>query len=171
MQEILIVNGVECKTKIINGLWNVIIGDKLRVLYKVRIKTKNKTSINGMRYVLKLKSICILCGKEFFGILSNLRKYCSNKCKASDNAKKLNSKWISSSCSFELKAIANNLIRELIRVGKIGRPKYCSSCKDICKIFAHHPDYTKPNEIIWLCPSCHMKLHFGHNIVGELITV
>lgn len=27
------------------------------------------------------------------------------------------------------------------------------------KVHAHHRDYTKPLEVIWLCPKCHHRLH------------
>jgi hypothetical protein len=34
----------------------------------------------------------------------------------------------------------------------------CSTCGSK-KSEAHHPDYTKPLEIVWLCHPCHIKLH------------
>ena len=35
----------------------------------------------------------------------------------------------------------------------------CSVCWTKCKVQAHHPDYNKWNEIIFLCPSCHNRIH------------
>jgi len=43
--------------------------------------------------------------------------------------------------------------------GKLYKPKQCSQCGERKKIEAHHPDYTKPLEVIWLCRSCHKILH------------
>lgn len=29
------------------------------------------------------------------------------------------------------------------------------------KIVAHHPDYSKPNEVVFCCQICHDKIHKG----------
>jgi hypothetical protein len=34
----------------------------------------------------------------------------------------------------------------------------CSMCGAL-KAECHHPDYTKPLEIIWLCRRCHKRIH------------
>ena len=44
-----------------------------------------------------------------------------------------------------------------IRQGKIKR-KPCEICGGKLSI-AHHPNYFKPFDIIWLCVSCHVNLH------------
>ena len=57
------------------------------------------------------------------------------------------------------KAKANGVINDMLRCGIITRPEVCSSCGIRCKPQAHHPDYSKPKEVIWLCVKCHSKLH------------
>ena len=38
----------------------------------------------------------------------------------------------------------------------------CSSCgKSEGRIERHHTDYNNPKDIIWLCKSCHLKVHTG----------
>lgn len=39
------------------------------------------------------------------------------------------------------------------------KPKPCVVCGSITNIHAHHPNYTKPLEIEWLCPQHHTDLH------------
>lgn len=48
----------------------------------------------------------------------------------------------------------------LIKKGVIKKSTTCSSCGRICKLHAHHVNYDNPYDIIWLCPSCHGKLHY-----------
>lgn len=39
------------------------------------------------------------------------------------------------------------------------RPARCAGCGVGCKPNAHHGDYAKPLEVIWLCPECHGMRH------------
>lgn len=43
--------------------------------------------------------------------------------------------------------------------GYMSKPKCCSKCKEEKKLEAHHEDYTKPLDVIWMCKSCHTKYH------------
>lgn len=38
---------------------------------------------------------------------------------------------------------------------------WCSICWALWKTQAHHPDYNKRNEVIFLCPTCHQRVHAG----------
>lgn len=49
------------------------------------------------------------------------------------------------------------LARESIKRGKITRLS-CEICGDL-STHAHHEDYTKPFEIVWLCRNHHKQLH------------
>ena len=61
------------------------------------------------------------------------------------------------------RAWAHQFINYRIRLGLLIRPTKCKKCKKECKTQAHHKDYTKPSEVIWLCRSCHTKLHYKIN--------
>lgn len=54
---------------------------------------------------------------------------------------------------------ANGIVNDMLRYGKLERPNTCSVCGVECKPQAHHPDYSKPTEIIWVCTKCHAFIH------------
>jgi len=54
---------------------------------------------------------------------------------------------------------AQNKINKAVMSGKIVRPSTCERCKKTRKVDAHHYDYDKPFDVIWLCRSCHMAEH------------
>jgi hypothetical protein len=59
------------------------------------------------------------------------------------------------------KEYAHGVIKNLLKFGKIQRPDTCSKCGSSLNIIAHHPDYSKPKDIIWICQSCHLAIHKG----------
>lgn len=54
---------------------------------------------------------------------------------------------------------ARKKIRTCIRNGSIVRPEVCSRCGKKGKIEAHHKDYNKPLDVVWLCRKCHVDEH------------
>ena len=58
------------------------------------------------------------------------------------------------------KKTARAKVYEAIRLGLLIRPELCAVCGKKGKIDAHHKDYNKPLEVIWLCKTCHGKEHW-----------
>ena len=55
---------------------------------------------------------------------------------------------------------ASNLVNNAVRDGRLLKPDRCSHCHSNEKrVVGHHPDYSKPLEVVWLCDSCHQNLH------------
>lgn len=54
---------------------------------------------------------------------------------------------------------AHILLGSAVRYGKIRKPKKCSICGEGGIISGHHEDYSKPLDVIWVCPLCHKNLH------------
>lgn len=54
---------------------------------------------------------------------------------------------------------ARYTVRDALKSGKLQRPDDCSSCSKKTAVDAHHYDYTKPLDVIWLCRQCHIGLH------------
>lgn len=58
-----------------------------------------------------------------------------------------------------LKKVCRDMTCQKIRSGKMNRQP-CTICGNKTTE-AHHPDYNKPLEIIWLCKKCHFKQHYS----------
>ena len=54
-----------------------------------------------------------------------------------------------------------NAFRYAIKTGKIQPPTRCESCGTETKVVGHHPDYNEKFRVVWLCVSCHKKIHNG----------
>jgi hypothetical protein len=57
------------------------------------------------------------------------------------------------------KAAAHSLILWAVKAGVLIRKNICEECGTEKKTEAHHEDYYKPMEVVWLCKSCHVKKH------------
>lgn len=59
------------------------------------------------------------------------------------------------------KARAYKVVEAALACGEISNPGVCYGCgcsSDEHRIEAHHHDYSKPLEIIWLCTPCHRRM-------------
>lgn len=54
---------------------------------------------------------------------------------------------------------ARTAVGNAIRDGRLIRPDYCSCCDNKCTPEAHHEDYSKPLEVVWMCRECHKEYH------------
>ena len=64
------------------------------------------------------------------------------------------------------KTRAWNMIQRAVAAGKIKRPEFCERCGSSRYIHAHHDDYAKPLDVLFLCAVCHKARHkelgWGH---------
>lgn len=57
------------------------------------------------------------------------------------------------------KVIAHRLLNNAILYGHLDRADTCQHCGVKRKTEAHHADYSKPFDVLWLCHSCHNTMH------------
>jgi hypothetical protein len=65
----------------------------------------------------------------------------------------------------------DNKTKAAQRLAQRKNPKLekCILCLSIDNLVRHHPDYTKPKDIIVLCKSCHSKIHSKRNSVKLVV--
>lgn len=114
---------------------------------------------------------CLRCKKhkewsEFYrnrsrkdGLMCECKECCriylqSNKGKES---RRISSMKYQQRCPEKVKA--HNIVNHAIESGKVERPSICESCFEEKVVEAHHEDYNKPLEVIWICIGCHKEHH------------
>lgn len=53
---------------------------------------------------------------------------------------------------------AKHQARLATKKGIIQKPLFCEKCGEAKTLERHHPDYSKPLKIVWICRKCHSKL-------------
>ena len=53
---------------------------------------------------------------------------------------------------------ARRLVQKALRVGRITKQP-CNVCGGVDRLQAHHTDYSRPLDIVWLCYGCHLAAH------------
>ena len=59
------------------------------------------------------------------------------------------------------KAKSRNIFAKCLRQGIILKPTRCNLCGTEAHLEGHHPDYSKPIAVLWLCKKCHVKQTIG----------
>jgi hypothetical protein len=52
---------------------------------------------------------------------------------------------------------AHRKVAAAIRAGVLVRPDACAHCGIACRPDAHHADYGRPLDVVWLCRPCHCR--------------
>ena len=65
------------------------------------------------------------------------------------------------------RASAHRKANRAIVTGKITKISACEICGKGGRLEKHHPDYTKPLSVVFLCPACHRGVHHGKVALSE----
>lgn len=57
------------------------------------------------------------------------------------------------------KWLARAKVNYALKTGKLTKAERCEVCELKKPLQGHHPDYSKPLEVIWLCSGCHADEH------------
>lgn len=62
---------------------------------------------------------------------------------------------------------AHNIVNNALRDKKLVKSLSCECCGIFTEsLHAHHCDYSKPLELLWLCSPCHKTWHRNNNSIG-----
>jgi hypothetical protein len=116
-----------------------------------------------------LTSICRYCKRKIDRIYSRKYREQNPEWKKENNKKngalvlKLVKKYYK---KYPERLIAQQIINKKKRQNKL-KILPCLICHSKENIVAHHPDYNKPLEVIWLCQKCHQRLHGNLKALSE----
>lgn len=65
------------------------------------------------------------------------------------------------------KAAARAAVHAAVASGGLIVPDRCSACGTVGEVEAHHPDYSRPLDVLWLCPACHGAIHAATKRRGD----
>ena len=127
---------------------------------------------------MSIQALCKQCDAEFTTSTSNVKKgygiFCSRSCNRSyHNKGSRNPSWNNGVSTMEgydrihkrlynerypEKNRANKKVYKAIHCGKLVKPSTCSKCFVVSdSLEAHHEDYSKPLDIVWVCKACHVE--------------
>lgn len=115
-------------------------------------KCKKCIQSNVRRYALANPEKVRLLGRRFARLPKYRQKDKSWREKNPEAVKVIRTRW---EVRNPEKRKAEWTIGNALRDGKIIKPSACQKCLAVTKIEAHHPDYSKPFEVEWLCLTCH----------------
>lgn len=60
---------------------------------------------------------------------------------------------------FPNKYRSHTKLNNALRDGVIAKKSLCENCGGDFRVIAHHSDYLKPLDVLWLCEVCHKAWH------------
>jgi ribosomal protein S27AE len=57
------------------------------------------------------------------------------------------------------RASARQKVCRAVKAGTLVRPIECPTCGGTHRIEAHHENYEKPLDVVWMCAQCHYRQH------------
>jgi hypothetical protein len=119
-----------------------------------------------------LQNYCIACMREYSRLHSKrkpdgwIRKTSDKRAyqaayreKNKNRLRELTREWKKKNRNLERERIKSK-VKQAVLSGKLTRLP-CMTCGEL-KVEAHHPDYSQPLDVIWLCKPHHQQLHSEH---------
>jgi hypothetical protein len=95
-------------------------------------------------------------------------RFCSPACTAEARRGKPVEGFVTPESEKAQRIRANGFVNMRLRRGFFEKPKACMKCGKVGRLDSHHTDYSKPEEVYWLCRSCHMTAHHRADFLDGL---
>lgn len=102
--------------------------------------------------------VCARVKKHRNANLDNIRSYDRARAKTPESIKRRTQNTKTFRRKNPEKYAAHSAVGSAIKAGKL-KKQPCRKCGDSSMVHAHHYDYSKPLDVVWLCPACHSELH------------
>lgn len=96
----------------------------------------------------------------------NRNLYCSRRCAA--KAPRPGTHFRTPESTKAERVRANGLVNMRLRLGHFTKPDACTRCGAKKRLDAHHPDYSEPDLVAFLCRSCHVLAHNRPEVEAEV---
>jgi hypothetical protein len=134
----------------------------------------NETQIgvqNGVQNERRYSAPCFVCGKiTFRKRVRNDRggRYCCSRKCIVILAHRAERSFVTPDSTRAERVRAQGLVNKRLRLGWFAKPDQCCLCgHSHRRISAHHSDYKKPDEVHWLCPGCHIRVHHNKSLLDN----
>ena len=64
----------------------------------------------------------------------------------------------------KIEVAARRKVSYEVAKGRLTKPDHCQNCGKKTRLEAHHHDYSKPLDVIWVCRPCHNQIHVNINL-------
>lgn len=110
--------------------------------------------------VQRAKTNCERCGRRYEHYLHSKQRRCVKCHRARENER---TRWARLHDPARKKQErVRNILRKAIAAGELKRPSKCECCRKHQPIIdAHHHDYSKPKDVMWVCRQCHRDIHMA----------
>lgn len=123
----------------------------------------------GTEFYSRVTSRCKDCHKEAVRVRARtnpaVQEYDRRRAKLPHRraaAAKIGARWREENpAAYQAQTAVGNAIRD----GKLKRLP-CSICGTDKHVHAHHRDYSKPLDVVWLCAKCHHRIHAAFPELG-----
>ena len=136
--------------------------------YNKRYVEKNRDAIKNQRHQYQIDNREMLSKKKRLKYIKDREIILLQKKKYyKENRERVLERWYNyrTNKKNKIKLKARDLLKYAVQTGKIKRTQKCTNCLQNKTVEAHHENYNEPYNVVWLCLSCHSRLHAKQKVV------